>query len=45
MSLSKRIVSFIMLFSISLTSILSSFNVLNPQKEEKTKENVKEIYI
>lgn len=45
MSLSKRIVSFIMLFSISLTSILSSFNILNAQKEEKTKENVKEIYI
>ena len=45
MSLSKRILSFIMLFSISLTSILSSFNVLNAQKEEKTKENVKEIYI
>ena len=42
MSLSKRIISFVMLFSISLTSILPSFNILNAQKEEKTKENVEE---
>lgn len=42
MSFSKRIVSFVMLFSISLTSILPSFNILNAQKEEKAKENVEE---
>lgn len=42
MSLSKRIISFVMLFSISLTSILPSFNILNAQKEEKAKENVEE---
>ena len=42
MSFSKRIVSFVMLFFISLTSILPSFNSLNAQKEEKAKENVEE---